>query len=573
MGTAAYMSPEQARGKKVDKRCDVWAFGAVLYEMLTGRQVFEGGDASEILAGVIKSEPSWERLPGDTPQTLKLYLQRCLEKDPRERVRDIGDVRLALHGAFELGMQAPVPSRSVLPWIAAGVALAIVIGSMWSRDAGSPNQAPARFAIPVEGELPSRTGRLLAISSDGRELIYVAVTEDGDQLYHRPMNRLEAVPVPDTEGASHPFFSPNGQWVGFSSADGDLKKVSISGGPPTLLCRCNPTAAVWGKDGTIVFTDDNTGQLMRVSSDGGTPESITTLAEGELIHDESTFLPNGEEMIFAVRSGSLSTARLEVLSLATGERRLLGEGFFPRYTPTGHLIYGHSGGSLMAVRFDTDRLEMIGDPVRVLDGVRIEAGGSVQFDFADNGSAFYIAGGVFSRVERELVWVDREGREEPLGAAPLAYKAVQLSPDGARIALEVLGSALEDIWLYDVARETASQLTFDTNAELTPLWMPDGQHVIFLSLRGSQNALFSKRADGVGQPERLMASKKHTDTLVDRSWGRDTGLPRVEPRDRLRPRECFVGRRAFAKNTARDRISRVPPTNCARRSMVGLHLR
>ncbi len=496
MGTAAYMSPEQARGKTVDKRCDIWAFGAVLYEMLTGRRAFEGSDASEILAGVIKSEPSWERLPGDTPPTLKLYLQRCLQKNPKERVRDIGDVRLVLDGAFETSKQSPVRSWSVLAWAVAGIALIVAIVSIWSRNSISPDQVPARFAIPVSGQLPPRVGTLVAISPDGRELVYVAITEDGDQLYHRSMNRLEAVAIPGTEGARRPFFSPNGQWVGFASADGDLKKVPLSGGPPTTLCSCSPgPVAVWGENGTIVFQDSTTFRLMRVSSDGGTPEPITTLTEGESIHGELTFLPNGEEMIFAVWSGSLSTTRLEVLSLSTGKGRPLGDGFFPRYSPTGHLIYGHSSGSLMAVRFDTDRLEMIGNPVRVLDDVRIEAGGSVQFDFADNGSAVYIAGGL-SRAKRKLVWIDRDGREEPLGASLLEYNTVQVSPDGTRIALEVLGSAIEDVWLYDVAGETASQLTFDPYEDRWPLWTPDGQHVLFLSLLESGYALFSKRADG-----------------------------------------------------------------------------
>ena len=308
MGTAAYMSPEQARGNIVDKRCDVWAFGAVLYEMLTGRRAFDGGDASEILAGVIKSEPSWERLPEDAPPTLKPLLQRCLAKDPKERVRDIGDVKLVLDGAFEAETRDPLPSRrpSVMPWAVAGIAMVIAIVSVFTRDPGSLSSVPARFAIPVDGQLPPRLGPLVALSPDGRELVYVAITEEGDQLYRRSMNRLEAKALPGTVEARASFFSPDGQWIAFTSGDQRLKKVPLSGGPPTTICDCRPDVdGAWGPDGTIVFSAYATGVLMRVSSDGGIPEPVTTLAEGEGSHDHPVFTPNGEAVLFTLSSSSL----------------------------------------------------------------------------------------------------------------------------------------------------------------------------------------------------------------------------------------------------------------------------
>ncbi|TDI44184.1 MAG: serine/threonine-protein kinase, partial [Acidobacteria bacterium] len=304
LGTAAYMSPGQARGKKVDKRADVWAFGAVLYEMLTGRRAFEGNDASEILAAVIKSEPSWERLPQRTPPTLKRFLLRCLAKDPKERVRDIGDVRLALDGAFEPEARDVLPSRSMTPWVVAGSALVIAIAFVFTRGPVSRNHVPARFAVSVNGELPQRIGTLVALSPDGRELVYAAITDEGDQLYHRSMNRLEAKALPGTEDARAPVFSPDGQWVAFNAGERRLKRVSLSGGPPMTICDC-PSANfhAWGPDGTIVFVDE-TRVLMRVSSDGGIPEPITTLAAGELGHTGPTFVPNGEAVLFSVTSSS-----------------------------------------------------------------------------------------------------------------------------------------------------------------------------------------------------------------------------------------------------------------------------
>jgi serine/threonine-protein kinase len=363
---------------------------------------------------------------------------------------------------------------------------------------------PARFAIPVGGELPPRAGTLVALSPDGRELVYAAITGEGDQLYHRSMNRLEAKALPGTEEARAPFFSPDGQWVAFNAGDGRLKKVSLSGGPPTTICECSPTVnGAWGVDGTIVFTDYATRVVMRVSSDGGIAEPVTTLAEGEGSHNFPVFAPNGETVLFTLFSSSLGNARLAAVSLSTGKRRLLGDGYFPRFASTGHLIYAQAG-AVWAVPFDADLLEMIGDPVQVLEDVRVEGGGAVQFDLAENGAAVYIAGGLI-RAERALVLVDRAGREEPLNGPPRAYQSVSISPDGTRIALEVLGSGLEDLWLYDVRGQSASQLTFDAADDLWPVWTPDGERVLFLSQRGGPYGLFSKRADGTGQPEQLVS--------------------------------------------------------------------
>ena len=318
------------------------------------------------------------------------------------------------------------------------------------------------------------------------------------------MNRLEAKALPGTAEARAPVFSPDGQWVAFSAGDRRLKKVSLSGGPPTTICDCGSDVDnAWGPDGTIVFSDNATGVLMRVSADGGIPEPITTLEEGELSHNNPAFVPNGEAVLFTVSPNILDDSRLAVVSLSTGDRRFLGDGFFPRFASTGHLLYGQAG-AVWAVSFDVDRLEMTGDPVQVLQSVRIEGGGAVQFALAENGAAVYIAGGL-NRPERALMWVDRAGREEPINVPRRAYKSVSISPDGTKIALVVLGLGLEDLWLYDVRGQRESQLTFDAADDLYPVWTPDGERVLFLSQRRGPYGLFSKHADGTGQAEQLVS--------------------------------------------------------------------
>ena len=313
------------------------------------------------------------------------------------------------------------------------------------------------------------------------------------------MNSLEAVPIRGSESAANPFFSPDGQSLAFTTPDG-LKTVSLAGGLPIPICACSAFAGTWGADGTIVFSDSSTNGLARVSSAGGVPEPVTTPRDGEVSHQDPTFLPGGDAVLFMIWSGSLDTAQIAVVSLQTGQRTSLGNGFFPLYSATGHVIYAQTGATMWAAPFDESSLETTGAAVPVLEGVRIEGAGSVQFSLSKSGSIAYIRGGM-AESARTLVWVGRDGDEEPLANAEArAYTGVQMSPDGARVVLEVEGTeSLEDLWVYDVVGETTTQLTFDPAADMWPLWTPDSQHVVWYSEREGPLALFRRRVDGTGQ--------------------------------------------------------------------------
>ena len=517
IGTAAYMSPEQAKGKVADKRADIWAFGVVLLEMLTGHRVFSGETVSETLAAVMMKEPEWDRLPADLPSKLSNLLRRCLEKDPRERVRDIGDVRLAMEGAFETAVSAPseptvAPKVQVwqrpIPAASAALVVAIVSGlAVWSLnpDTVAAPQLLKRYVIGAPDDVilgGTGRGNHLAVSPDGGHLVYIA----GGQLYLRPMDQLTATPLPGTDGPYHPFFSPDGRWVVFFG-ETTLKKVLHSGGSPltvTDVGHTNYRGATWAPDDTIIFgTADG---LMRVAASEGTPAALTTvdIEAGDVGHRWPEMLPGGNALLFTImREGGLATARIAVLSLDTGDWRIVldEEGYNARYAPTGHVVYIRAG-MLMAVPFDLDRLELTGTPVPILDGIQVRGAGAADFAFSRDGALVYITGnarigGVNSRT---LVWVDRQGREEAVAAEPRGYREFTLSPDGTRVAVRVADVDNEDVWIYDLERETSTRLTFDPADDRFPVWTPDGERVAFGS------PLSWKAADGTGEVEPLAES-------------------------------------------------------------------
>ncbi len=510
LGTAAYMSPEQAKGKKVDKRTDIFAFGAVLYEMLTGKRAFAGEDVSDTLARVLMKDPDWDALPANTPDYLHQVLRLCITKDSKQRARDIGDVRLAMKGAFETTATQPGAVSQPVGWrpsmaVAAALAFGLISGVAGWNLKPETLRPVARFSLPMPpgDTLTGNTRHVVALSSDGTRFVYSA----NEQLYLRALGQMEATPVRGTEGARGPFFSPDGEWVGFW-AEGQLKKVAISGGAPVTLCEAqNPSGARWGSDDNIVFGQGGAG-IMRVSADGGTPDVLIPLESAEGAAHGPQVLPGEKAVLFTLGvNANWNDARIVLHSLETGERKVLIEGGKDaRYVPTGHLVYVLDG-TLLAVPFDVEKLEVTGGPVPMAEGVRTAGrSGAAQFSVSDTGTLVYISdSGLESRT---LVWVDRDGREEALAAEPRAYTYPRISPDGGRLALDVRDQE-HDIWIWDFVRETLSRFTFGPSVDGRPVWSSDGQQLIFESHRGGQGNVFARSAPGTGPVERLTESDDH----------------------------------------------------------------
>jgi len=519
LGTAAYMSPEQAKGKQTDTRADTWGFGAVVYEMLTGKRAFEGEDVSDTLAAVLRAEIDWSRLPSETPPSVRRLLERCLNRDLRRRLADIREARIAIEDYLadpSAGIVQPgsdtvqTPPRRILPWVLAAVVLSAVTAgvAVWSVMGPAPPRL-ARFAIsePPNVSFNTRSAPSVTISPDGTRIVYVG---PGNQLYVRAVDQLDAVALRGGVGIN-PFISPDGNWVGFrDGSDNTLKKVSIHGGPPVVLSEGfgGIAGASWGADDSIIFGTYQPNGLFRVSAAGGEErEPLTNLEEGESGHRWPEILPGGHIVLFTVEKGQGEANReISALNLETGERKLLIRGGSnPHYAATGHIVYG-ADGTLRAVPFDLDAVEVKGDPIPVLEGVVTQARGDAHFSLAEDGTLVYVpgtGGGVVGQLT--FVWVDREGREEPVAAEPRAYQEFNLSPDGTKIAVRVIGPGNHDVWIYDLVRNTQMRLTFDPAIEAFPIWTPDGQRVAF----GSSDAPLSwKAADGTGEVEILVESSR-----------------------------------------------------------------
>ena len=480
MGTAGYMSPEQARGLVVDKRTDIWAFGCVLFEALTGRVAFPGETLSDTIANVLKQEPEWESLPDETPAWLRVLLRRCLRKDPERRLRDIGDARLEIEDAPSDGTEDFVPAKIAakpqrfLPWILAGLMTAVAFWAVahLERD---PQVVRTSIVLPPE-EDPSRF--TIAISPDGAHVVYSATYDNIRGLYLRSLHEGERSPIPGTEGGRSPFFSPDGDWVGFV-ADGLLKKVRLDGVGAVTVGESACCGGSWGPGDNIVFALTRSSGLMKVSADGGRPEALTTLDldEKEQTHRWPQVLPNGKAVLFTSASGgSFDEASIVAVLLSTRERRFLTRGSYARYVSTGHLVYGR-GATLYAVPFDPDRLEVKGNGVPVQVGVSSALTGRSDFAVSESGTLIFAPARV---TDRRLVLVDLEGRIEPLAAPPLDYGNVQFSADGGQLV-----SITDDgnVHLYELEHQRFSLLfssledragrvwtPFDLN------WSPDGTH-------------------------------------------------------------------------------------------------
>ena len=511
LGTAAYMSPEQARGKTVDRRADIWSFGVVLYEMLTGVRPFRGEDVSLTLASVMKSDVDVKTLPPDLPETLRTVLRRCLEKDPLQRIRDMGDLRLAMEGAFETTVSAPaelalIPHLRVwqrpIPLAVAALVIAAIAGGMvWGLV--SPAPAPAGtvtrfpFILP-EGDVMGITHGM-ALSPDGRTLVYAVERDGARQLFVRLRDQITVRPLGGTEGARHPFFSPNGAWVGFF-ADNSLKKVALAGGPPVTLCAAGLLrGATWGPDDTIVFASGDASGLMQVSDTRGEPRPLTEPPEGTL-HMWPTFVPGGEAVLYT--TGNFDALEVAVVSLDTGAQQTLVQGSDGAVTASGHLVFGREA-SLWAVPFDPDHLTVSGEPAPMVEGVQVNTRGWAHYALADDGTLVYLPTAGADSDQAELVWVDRKtGEEMPLGAPPRAYRSSRISPDGTRVAIEIRDQQ-DDVWVWDLTGGTLTRLTLDAGLDFGGVWTPDSQRVIFTSARGGLPALFWKAADGTGTTDPL----------------------------------------------------------------------
>jgi serine/threonine protein kinase/Tol biopolymer transport system component len=537
LGTAAYMSPEQARSRPVDKRADIWAFGCVLYECLTGARAFYGETVSDTLAHILKGEPDWGKLPPDTPTRIKSLLRRCLEKDPRERLHDIADARIEIEAPVAYASEATTfPWLRSIVWLAAGAATVLLAGILIGlalmrhiRTAPSPSAVTATIKVEpghwldgmrraIEMERPSRTA--MAISSDGRFIVYSAIEENPDpqampRLFLRRMDQSSAKPIPGTEGGINPFLSPDDRWLGFWT-DGKLKKVPLEGGVPTALCDASsPFGANWDRDNSIVFANDETTGLSRISAEGGMPETLTKpdRKKEEYSHRLPSWLPNGKAVLFTImRNGWDPQPWLALLRLDTHEWHvLLQDAADAKYVPTGHLVFLRQG-TLMAVRFDLARMEVIGQAVALAGDVMQAFStnshyntGAGQFGISDTGSLIYAAGGIVPSAKDSLVWVDQKGAEQLVTVLKFPFFAPRLSPDGQKIAYATAGREWQ-IWVYDLSRGTNSRLTDEGMADY-PVWTPDGKRLLFNWQRSLVQNLFWRPYDGSSPIERLTTSE------------------------------------------------------------------
>jgi len=517
LGTAPYMSPEQARGQEVDRRSDVWAFGCVLFELLTGKRAFEGATFSDTVAAVLNSEPDWQVLPGETPPSVLRLLRRCLQKEKGKRLRDIGDVRLELEeiptGPASKAETPRAPRRHPL-WPTIAVLSALLGGGAWwmIRRAPSVLEKVVRLPVEVSGEIGMRMV-ILVVAPTGERIAYGTLSG----LVVRELDKSEGRLIPGTASAIGPFFSPDGDWLGFTDGDGILKKVKVSstGGVPITLCKGieNSYGGTWGPNDSIIFTPDNYTGLWQVSAGGGEPRELTKPdhARGEKTHRWPQFLPGGKAVLFTVGTSRLATwddARIEALVLRTGERRTILEGGTgAAYVESGHLLY-RRGTSILAAPFDVDRLAVTGNSVAVVDGVQSPlVAGNRLFAVARTGLLAYVPQ---ARDSERLVLVDRTGEARPLTPFLEFLNSARVSPDGGAIAVGRVAPN-NQIWRFDIEREAFSQLTFEWD-NINPVWTPDGESLIVSSTPGWR--LRRVRADGSGTPEPLAGGEGYPHSVT-----------------------------------------------------------
>ena len=531
LGTAAYMSPEQAKGKAVDRRADIWAFGVVLYEMLSGRRAFEGDDISDVLASVLKTEPDWSALPDDLPPALRRLLRRCLEKDPRKRLRDLSEGMLQLDEQLA-GASAPATApaagdplaatavdpapprprwRRAMPAVALVIVAAAIGAAGWFRPV--PESPRERVAFthspgPEATLFTTQSAADLSVSRTGRFFVYTTGNPASQRLVLRRFDTVDGAVVRGGEGAVNPFLSADEDWIGYLDF-GDrtlIKKVAVSGGPATTIAKSKNLVygVAWLADDSIVFGSPV--GLWRVPAGGGEPVQLTELdqSKSDSGHQWPAEIPGTDAVLFVASAGMpMTTGKLAAVDVKTGRIVRFGiAGVYPRYVHTGHIVFGNADGTLRAIEFDRLRLQTSGNPIPVLEGVTVKPSGAANFDIAHDGRIVYSAGG--SQIaNRSILWADRSGRETAIPAPKRSFFYARASPtDVARLSLDVRGEG-SDIWIWD-ARGTLTKLTSNDGIDQYGLWMPDGLHVVFASVVAGKSGIFKSRADGIGTPELLV---------------------------------------------------------------------
>ena len=528
LGTAAYMSPEQARGKVVDRRADIWAFGVVLYEMLVGGKLFGGETATDIMASVVKEQPDWARLPEDTPRVLRSLLRRCLVKDPHKRLRDIGDARLELEQALSGGEDTPGQSAAVAaeptgwrrrgPWAVAAASLlvAATLGVLLAMQR-PPDASVLRFDVPP----PEGASFALAIvnpgpvrvSPDGRMLVFSAIPETGEQqLFVRALDEAEARALPGTEGAMFPFWSPDSRHIAFFT-DTKLKRIEAAGGPPLNLRDVRfGKGGSWTRAGLILFASVNS-PIHQVSDAGGESRAVTTLdgSRGEDSHRHPRVLPDGRSFLYlARRMGAVEGHYIVAASLDGGEPKTLLRAPAAAEYASGHLFFLRDQ-TLMAQPFDPDRLELTGEPRPLVVDPVTAIGGAAQAPFSVSSAGVLAWQGSGAGGARRLVWRNRQGEElGTVGEPDLIGEGFSLSPKGdqAVAAVRNLSSGTPDLWVYEMAGGLGSRFTFDGARNHSGVWSPDRESLVFSSDRGGANGLYRRSLDGSTEEE-LLYSNEH----------------------------------------------------------------
>jgi serine/threonine-protein kinase len=521
LGTAAYMAPEQAKGKPVDRGSDLWSFGAVLYEMLTGTPAFGGETVTDMLAAIVTRDPDWTKLPAATPAGVVRLLKRCLERDRRRRLADAGEARYQLEEAFAIPPTSPTSPRGaaigwrVLPWAVGAVAVGWAIMLAPRRE--PPPNAVGRYSyeIPANAVLLLTSRPAVALSPNGSTLVFAATSKGVDRLYIRRSNAFEASPMTGTDGGSHPVFSPDGRWIAFITST-KLCKVAVDGGPVMTLADVNDARGLsWDTDETITYTPKVSTGVFQVPAAGGSPVQVTIPKEGEQrTHRWAQQLPGDAGVMYTVGDFSnpddYENATVEVFTPKRGERRrILSAAAMARYLPTGHLLFLR-GTTIHVVQFDLRTLQVKGTPIPLLQDVAIDGTtGAAHFAASASGSLAYISAGGESAALRPME-VDRNGRSTPLPLPLGLYSDIAVSPDGRQVAYVLASGGGRDIWLYNRARKAQARMTFG-GQNVTPLWTRDSSMVYYVARhqdsRGS--TIMRRPSDGSRDAESILAFPKN----------------------------------------------------------------